>query len=242
MTTHAPVVTSAAVITAGRERLLVRLALLIATVAVLCSVAVVPLQYWVAARAEITPVYWADLLFGSVWPAVGALVVWSRPRNLVGWLMLVAALIGPYLLLAHYAAVSALVAREPLPGATFAAWIGAWGFVPYFFTLPLVSLFFPDGDLPSRRWRPVIGTLLGLALVITVTMMLVPRGMDVADQVPNPFAVPGTEWLLPFLYALILATTSAGVVFGVLSLILRLRRAVGAQRSQLQWLLLGTLV
>lgn len=242
VTTHAPAATFAAAITAGRDRLLVRLALLIAAVAVICCVTVVPLHYWVAARADITQMFWSDLLLGSVWPAVGALVVRSRPRNLVGWLMLVAAPIGPYLLMAHYAAASALVVDEPLPGATFAAWVGVWGFVPYFFTLPLVPLFFPDGHLPSRRWRPVVGVLLGIALVTTVAAMLGPRSMDLARQVPNPLAVPGTEWLISVLFAGAAATMLAGVLFGVLSVVSRLRRAVGVERSQLQWLLLGSLL
>ena len=36
-----------------------------------------------------------DLRLGTVWPVVGALVVRAQPRNPVGWLMLVPALIGP---------------------------------------------------------------------------------------------------------------------------------------------------
>lgn len=222
--------------------MLAGVAAVLAAVSIACCVAVVPLHTWVAARADIPALTFGDLLLGSVWPAVGALVVRARPRNPVGWLMMLAALIGPYQLLAHYAAASALVSAEPLPGATAAAWVGVWGFVPYFFAVPLVALVFPDGELLSRRWRPVFGGLVAVGVATTIARMLSPIGMDVAPQVPNPLGVPGAGWLGYVTVAGAVTALLLGSLIGVLSVALRLRRAVGVQRAQLQWLLLGTVV
>jgi hypothetical protein len=137
----------------------------LAVLSICCCLIVVPWHRWLAARADINPLYSGDLLMAVVWPAVGALVVRSQPRNPVGWLMVVPALLGPYLLLAHYAVTSALLFHGSWPATTFATWLAVWGFAPYFFSVPLVALFFPDGRLQSRRWRPVVATLIVIAVI-----------------------------------------------------------------------------
>ncbi|MGH3996883.1 MAG: hypothetical protein ACRDTJ_05410 [Pseudonocardiaceae bacterium] len=129
MTTDAPAATVLSTATHRKDRALVRIAAGLAAFSVACCVAVVPLHSWMTARVELYPQFWSDSLLGSVWPVVGALVVRSRPRNPVGWIMMITSLIGPYVLLAHYAVISALISPTPLPGADFAAWVGSWGFL-----------------------------------------------------------------------------------------------------------------
>jgi hypothetical protein len=106
----------AAVCAGGLNRVLVGAAVGLAALSICCCLVVVPWHRWLAARADINPLYWGDLLMAVVWPAVGALLVRSQPRNVVGWLMVVPALLGPYLLLAHYAVTSALLRHGSLPG------------------------------------------------------------------------------------------------------------------------------
>jgi signal transduction histidine kinase len=226
----------------GLNRVLVGAAVGLAVVSICCCLIVVPWHRWLAARADINPLSWIDLLVAIVWPIVGALVVRSQPRNIVGWLMVVPALLGPYLLLAHYAMTSALLGHSSLPATTFATWLAVWGFAPYFFSVPLVALFFPDGRLQSRRWRPIVATLLVIAVITIAAAMVIPVGLDFAEQVPNPFGLAGFEWLRHLTKAGSSIVFFAGTALGLISVLLRLRGAVGVVRAQLQWLLLGALI
>ena len=81
--------------------------------------------------------------------------------------MLVPALIGPYQVLSVYAA---WCDGEGLLGG-FATWVSVWGFAPYFFTLPVLPHVFPDGRVPSPRWRPVLLVVVGVAVATTVARM-----------------------------------------------------------------------
>ncbi len=243
MTTDAPAAAVLSTAIRSKDRALVRIAAGLAALSVACCVTVVLLHAWVTGLAELYPLFVADPLLGSVWPVVGALVVRSRPRNPIGWIMMITSFIGPYLLLANYAVTSTLIVRTPLPGADFAAWVGSWGFLPYFFTLPLVSFFFPDGRLASRRWLPVVALVVGLAATTTVIAMLVAPTVDGVPLVPNPYALPaGQPWYPTVLMFGTGASGAIGITLGVLNVVLRMRRSTGVERAQLQWLLLGSLM
>jgi signal transduction histidine kinase len=226
----------------GLNRVLVGTAVALAALSICCCLIVVPWHRWLAARADINPLYWGDLPVAVVWPAVGALLIRSQPRNIVGWLMVVPALVGPYLLLAHYAVTSALLFHGSLPATTFATWLAVWGFAPYFFSVPLVALFFPNGRLHSPRWRPVVATLVVVAVITIAAAMVIPVGLDFAQQVPNPFGLAGFEWLHHVTKVGSSIVFFAGTALGLVSVLLRLRGAVGVVRAQLQWLLLGALI
>jgi signal transduction histidine kinase len=232
----------AAVRAGGLNRVLVGAAVGLAVVSICCCLIVVPWHRWLAARADINPLGWVDLLMGVVWPTVGALLVRSQPRNPVGWLMVVPALLGPYLLLEHYAVTSALLGHGSWPASTVATWLAVWGFAPYFFSVPLVALFFPDGRLQSRRWRPVVATLVVVAVISVAPGMIMPVGLDLAEQVKNPFGLAGFEW---WRYVTLVGGSVvfvAGTALGLVSVLLRLRRADGVVRAQLQWLLFGVVI
>ena len=223
--------------TEARDRRLVATAFLLASVSVICCAAAVPLQRWLdAPTADLATE--SDIVLGTVWPVVGALVVRARPRNPVGWLMLIPALIGPYQVLSVYAA---WCDGEGLLGG-FATWVSVWGFAPYFFTLPVLPHVFPDGRVPSPRWRPVLLIVVGVAIATTVTRMFSPIEPDIAYELTNPLGIPGGEWLR------YITQTGAGSLFvlgiplAVTSLALRWRRARDVERTQLQWLFLGGLV
>jgi two-component system, NarL family, sensor kinase len=107
--------------------------------------------------------------------SLGAWVAAHRPANPTGWL-----LCGPpFGILATQAItlyVEAALTPEPLalPGVRWAAWIGNWIFIPIVATGPWLLLLFPDGRLPSRRWRPYAVFLLILTGLLLVTAALQP--------------------------------------------------------------------
>ena len=119
---------------------------------------------------------------------------------------------------------------------------GRLGFAPYFFSVPLVALFFPNGRLHSPRWRPVVATLVVVAVITIAAAMVIPVGLDFAQQVPNPFGLAGFEWLHHVTKVGSSIVFFAGTALGLVSVLLRLRGAVGVVRAQLQWLLLGALI
>ena len=95
----------------------------------------------------------APLLIGLIYAVVGVVVARRQPRNPVGWLLLMAMFL--FILTAEvgeYAVLRYRLGYSHLPFAPVAVVLQSlW--VPAVALFPLVFLFFPDGRLPSRRWR-----------------------------------------------------------------------------------------
>jgi signal transduction histidine kinase len=113
------------------------------------------------------------------------------------------------------------------------------GIVP---TLALLPLLFPDGALPSRRWRPVLWLLVGaLAFVFLGFVLGSPTLSGSADhvRVPNPAFVPALSGLSDlvetFFFWIFLGVLAAAVT----SLVLRFRRSRGLERQQIKWFALA---
>ena len=87
---------------------------------------------------------------------LGMLVV-ARARNVIGWLL---AILGVLILLSlfteAYALYGLLAVPRELPGLMASARISGLGDFAAGFTVAAVLLLFPTGDLPSKRWRPVL--------------------------------------------------------------------------------------
>jgi hypothetical protein len=99
-------------------------------------------------------------------------------------------------------------------------------------------LLFPDGHLPSPRWRWFAWTL-GVGLVVVYFAILLDPGPLAESPVPNVPNPLGIDALGPFLdvaQATILVIP-IGVIGSLLSLGLRFRRSSGIERLQLRWLL-----
>jgi hypothetical protein len=176
------------------------------------------------------------LSFGSV----GALIATRRPENLIGWLSLVAALILGIQGIAVQYPVLAEASVPRLAGADLARWVSAWIWVPTAGTfLGIFPLLFPDGRLPSPRWRPAL--LLGavaIAAQIGVTMVVSqPLGAIPPTNNPAPYFARGG---LPVLLGYSLLWL-AGVV-ATSSLIQRYRRARGDEREQIKWVAYAVVV
>jgi signal transduction histidine kinase len=169
---------------------------------------------------------------GAVGGAVGALIISRHPGNAVGWIFCGAGLVVALTAFGlHYSGRALLVAPGSLPAGHEANWLVVlvqmgWGAL--FTFLPLL---FPDGRLPSRRWRPVAWAsglvLAGLAVVLTAG-----KGRP-SEAVPGQSAPPNR------LFAVALTVLGAALLGLVLAcavaLLLRLRRARGDERRQLRW-------
>jgi hypothetical protein len=89
---------------------------------------------------------------------VGALIIWRRPGNALGWVMGAVGLLASWGPLADtYADVAYEAGRGS--GALFSVsvWISLWYWYPLLGLIVLFTpLLFPDGRPPSPRWRPVV--------------------------------------------------------------------------------------
>lgn len=179
----------------------------------------------------------ASLVFASF----GALVAVRRPANPAGWLLLTAAT--GQALSAFPAAYGRHAQQHPgaLPFGR-EVWVaggGGWWLLP-FFVLPLLVLLFPDGELPSARWRPLLRALLVAAPVSVASIGLAQDHIGNESDAPvNPLhgivPDPVTSLLILGSLAVLLVGTAAALV----SLLRRMRRSRGDLRAQHQWLGVG---
>jgi signal transduction histidine kinase len=174
----------------------------------------------------------------AMFPVIGYVLAIRRPENSIGWLMLG---IGTFFGLA--AIVSELGGYLVHSGRRDAGFVliafdqPSW--VPIV-VLPVtfLLLLFPDGHLPSPRWRWFAWGL-GIALTIVyVAILLDPAPMveSPVPDVPNPIGIEALRPVIDVLQALILVIP-VGALASLASLVLRFRRSSGVERLQLRWLL-----
>src|SRR5689334_16009589 len=169
---------------------------------------------------------------GVVLSGAGALAAARHPRNPIGWLLC------GFGLLSAFAGDAALgwglrAAAEGWPGGAVGTGLAATSWLPGGFGWTLTFLLFPDGHLPSRRWRPVpwIGAV-GLVLAIPGWALSPDRAADFPSG-RNPLAVPAlpTDALIGVGATLLLGALVASAA----SLVVRFRRSTGDERQQLKW-------
>jgi hypothetical protein len=186
--------------------------------------------------------YW--LLFVS-FATVGALVASRWPKNAIGWIFCWLGLSFSLGTASEEYALYALVTDAgSLPGAQGMVWLTAWFGGPIVFALfALVFLLFPNGRLPSRRWRPVVWLEL-VAIVCLVAFAFEPGRLGNLGlvRVSNPVGMRGAAALLGTLSWVGFYMTLAVAVAGGISLVVRFHRARGVERQQIKWLAFSGLV
>ena len=181
-----------------------------------------------------------DYLFSLVlvsYALVGGLISSRLPANPVGWFFLGIAvsftLAVPAL---AYATHGLLVNPGSLPAAGAMAWLLSWHFVPgLFLLLSFLPLYFPDGRLPSRRWRWVVRSSLFAAAVMAIYSALRPG--EIKDLgLFNPLGVEALWPVVPLLDTVTFAAGFAVFLVSAASLVLRFRRSGRRERQQIKWL------
>jgi hypothetical protein len=164
---------------------------------------------------------------------VGAVIA-ARRANTVGWLFVgLGLLAASHAFSMAYAERDTLIDPASLPAGTVVGLLSGWLWPLNYLLLCLILLLFPDGRLPSPRWRPAARFILmawGLAILL--------NALTPAEGNPegNPLAVAALQ--RPAGQLLLLVMNAAGLVALVLSAaapFLRFRRAGYQQRQQLKW-------
>ncbi len=179
------------------------------------------------------------LLHAMAFATAGALIASRRSTHPLGWIFCaVGALIAVQELGYEYA-VYALEHAAVAELARVGAWIVNWIWVVWIFGVGMFGLLlYPDGRLPSRRWRPV-AWFDGVAIVMLgVTSAFKQGTLDNVREYTNPFGfLRGTTFEVLDTLGILLAMT--GIVLSVASIVVRMRRARPEERLQLRWFLLA---
>ena len=171
-------------------------------------------------------------------PVVGALIASKRANNPIGWICMAVGLLwilsitsGPY---AVYGLRVATPGSVPFPAA-IASLSESTGPTAIALLGTYLILLFPDGGLPSRRWRPVAwlsGTVIALNFVVGI---LAPGPLSDLRNVSNPFGLEGYPWVADARDAVGLLLPLCMLASAV-SLVLRYRRSGGEVREQIKWI------
>jgi signal transduction histidine kinase len=166
---------------------------------------------------------------------VGTLIV-RRARNQVGWIF---AAFGIGAELAIFAgAISGLDQVVHVPRAEWFLWWNDVGFLLVIYSLPPLFLLFPDGHLPSPRWRWIARAYavgVALSLVWDVTSQATHSATGGRDYA-NPTYVAWPMWFTSLLLNVGAALTIGAGLAAVAALVVRYRRAQGETRLQMKWL------
>jgi hypothetical protein len=185
-----------------------------------------------------------------VFGMVGFVVAWRRPQNPLGWLMLGAA---AFLVLSGDAGAYAVADYRLRHGGLPLGWVAvllqpAWA--PTIALFGLTVLLFPDGRLPSPRWRWMLWAYLAVAAAWVGGAVYISAGAILGHNVhvdssgnllilDNPTG-SATWWgaVQRVFFPVLLLFWLASVVGQVLSY----RRSSGERRLQLKWLVGGSAV
>jgi hypothetical protein len=192
----------------------------------------------------------ATFVMGPVFAALGFVVAWRRPRNPLGWLMLGAV---AFLVLSGDAGSYVVADYRLRHGSLPLGWVGVLlqpGWAPAIALFGLTVLLFPDGRVPSPRWRWMLWAYLAVAAGWIAGTVIISAGAIIGHNVHvdsggNLLALDdptgSAAWwgavqrvFFPVLLVFWLAT--------VVGQALSYRRSSGERRLQLKWLVGGSVI
>jgi hypothetical protein len=179
------------------------------------------------------------LLYGAVaivFVAVGWLIAERAPSNNVGALLVAfGSLFAWYLPIDLY-----LHLPGDLPGGDVAALYVSVLDAPMFILIAMTLILFPDGRLPSPRWRWAISAgILGIGCAV-IGYVLDASPFPLYPDHASPVGIAGFSGLgLVYLAYVLMITT---LILAAVALIVRWRRGNPVERAQIKWVVAATVI
>ncbi|HWC70670.1 MAG TPA: histidine kinase [Actinomycetota bacterium] len=178
------------------------------------------------------------LCFG--WMAVGSLIVSRQPTNWAGWTFLAIGATLPLLTLAQTLVVrGARIDPGSVPGVGAVAVLGEYLLYPVAL-LPLLFLLYPDGHVPSPRWRWAVRGLIGGTALALLGFALRPgplnNWVDAGILYVNPIGIDGFGSAAGALISIGAFTALIAALSTVVAVIGRYRASSGEARQQMRLL------
>ena len=126
-----------------------------------------PLRWKWGAGFRLTPI------FAMAFAVVGALIVWGRPRNRIGWVCCgIGILWGLEEFVLGFSSYVAYAPHPAIPEASLWQWLSGWIWIPpVILTFCFLPFLFPNGEPVSPRWWSLAWVALaGMAIGIAGQM------------------------------------------------------------------------
>jgi hypothetical protein len=184
----------------------------------------------------------AVTVLGVTSVTVGVVIVWRKPGNRIGMLLMV----GGLMLMTVFTSWPLAILRageagpdDLLVGLT--TWWGMVGVLPAIVLLyPAVGITFPDGRLPGPRWRWPVLAGAGSLVIGVILATIAPWRLDDGFRTPNPFAIPGVSSDVSDVGGGLAALGAFMLIaIAVLAVVARYRRSAGVERAQQKWFVLS---
>ncbi len=216
---------------------------------ILLAVASVPLAI-LAGHLE-AAIYGALPVVAVAFAAVGFVILRREARHPIGWMLIaVGALMIVLADAGLYSVLDYRVDGGSLPlGHLAVFWVDA--IAPLMFViLPMVILLFPDGRVPSRRWRWSLWAYLAMAALymtgVFATELSTSYGRHVSVALDGSFSGPvhasATATALSNAGAALLPLQFLIMCSWVVRQLVSFRRSTGERRQQLKWLSFGSAI
>jgi signal transduction histidine kinase len=208
-----------------------------AVVATLSCVAAAGLAAWATGRVPSSAASTIGGVYAVVYAGTGAVLVHLRPRNAIGWLLVLTGLLQALSVGGNaYGAYGVGVADPSWP---LAAEVGQATAMVYIASLVLpgtvLVALYPTGRLPARWWRWPVAAVSGGVAVVTVVSGLTQEAYDDIAPGPAPVDLSGPGWTAVLVAAGVVTLAGALTIWTATGV--RLVRARSPERQQLAWLL-----
>jgi signal transduction histidine kinase len=185
----------------------------------------------------------AAIVFSTLILLVGWTIVTRQPKNTIGWLLMLIPILGIFgFVVGDYATQALVTDPGSLPFGRAVAWFDRWLIVAVLAIFIPLFLLFPDGRLPSRRWRPALWLVIVAPLLTIVAFAVTPGPMTGAFAdlehvtVTNPLGIDALAGSINVITPVVGIATLVSAFLAGAAIIVRYRHASGEVRQQILWL------
>jgi hypothetical protein len=189
---------------------------------------------------------WGDAigfgLWGTAFTVVGVIIAFHRPGNPLAWICLGFSGVWSIWILLDGLLIYESIHPGTLPRPDLIAALAGPLWVPGVGLIGWLLFLFPNGRLPSPRWRPVAWLFGGTLTILASTSFFLPGVLQEREYV-NPLGIEALESFDQGLPGYVLVVTLVlCILASAVSVVIRYRRAVGIERLQLKWLMAAGLL